>query len=292
MSVFPVRKIVVIGTGLMGGSLGMAIRRRKLAREVVGMDSDPAALINAEKLRAIDRAGEDRKREIQGADLVVLATPVGQFEKLAIELKSHLLHKIVVTDVGSVKGGILEKIEDQLLPEGLFVGGHPIAGREKSGVKAASPDLFDGAQCILSCTSRTDKKALEFVKSLWEAVGSRVTVMDPVKHDHILGAVSHLPHVVAYALVTLLLQLDSKEPGLLSYSGGGLRDFTRIAMSSSEMWRDIFLANRDQVAAQIEEYQKVLEVLKRMILQGDAAGLQAELERVKEARGKLNPDLE
>ena len=288
MGTFPVRRIVIIGMGLIGGSLGMAIRRRKLAAEVTGLDANPEALKAAEKLKAIDRAEKNLGKAVEDADLIILAIPVGRSEELARELKGLIHQRKVITDVGSIKGAMVRRLEAGLSPHGLFVGGHPIAGREKSGVEAASSGLFDGAHCILTPTPQTDSLALETVKSLWEAVGSHVTVMDPERHDRIFAAVSHLPHVVAYALVKHLLELDSDDPGLLTYSAGGFRDFTRIAASSPEMWKDICLANREQIVLQIEKYQKALDSLKKMILEKNAAGLKAEFEQSKNVRESLN----
>jgi prephenate dehydrogenase len=288
MGTFPVRRIVIIGTGLMGGSLGMAIRRKKLAAEVTGLDAHPEALKAAVNLKAIHRAEKDLDKAVGDADLVILAIPVGRSEELAKKLSGLFQRRTVITDVGSIKGPMVKRLEKDLSPHGLFVGGHPIAGREKSGVEASSPGLFDDAHCILTPTPQTDPFALEMVKSLWEAVGSHVTLMDPERHDQIFAAVSHLPHVVAYALVKHLMELDSNNPDLLTYSAGGFRDFTRIAASSPEMWRDICLANGDQIVLQIEKYQEALNQLKKMILEKNAAGLNAEFERARGVRERLN----
>jgi prephenate dehydrogenase len=178
------------------------------------------------------------------------------------------------------------------MPAGVhFIGAHPIAGKEKTGVAAGSDQLFKGARCILTPTTRTDPHALERVKQLWEEAGSVLLTMDPHVHDRILGAVSHLPHVAAFALMIALADLrDHEIPSLdlSGHSGGGLRDTTRIAASSAEMWRDIFLWNRDNIVSFIDRYERVLESLKQLIKAGDAAGIEKAIERARDEREKLN----
>ena len=197
----------------------------------------------------------------------------------------------IVSDVGSVKGTLVERSETTM-PAGVhFVGAHPIAGKEKTGVAAGSDQLFKGARCILTPTTRTDPAALDRVRQLWEEAGSIVLLMDPHLHDQILGAVSHLPHVAAFALMNALAELrDQQVPSLdlAGHSGGGLRDTTRIAASSPEMWRDIFLWNRDNVVSYIDRYVRALEEVKQLIKAGDAAGIEKLLERAKGEREKLN----
>ena len=196
----------------------------------------------------------------------------------------------IVSDVGSVKGTLVERSE-AALPAGVhFVGAHPIAGKEKTGVAAGSDQLFKGARCIVTPTNRTDPTALDRIRQLWEEAGSTVLTMDPHLHDQILGAVSHLPHVVAFALMNALAELrDQQVPSLdlAGHSGGGLRDTTRIAASSPEMWRDIFLWNRDNVVSYIDRYTRALEELKQLIKAQDAAGIEKWLERAKGEREKL-----
>lgn len=289
------RTIVIVGVGLIGGSIGMAIRKKRLADTVIGLGPYEDELKRAVALKAIDAyATDDRKikKAVEKADLVVLAAPVGRLETAARDLSSALPKNSVVTDVGSVKGPLVRRLEATFSPDpstrSRFVGGHPIAGRETSGVEAASANLFAGALCILTPTGRTLPHAVETVKRFWEAIGSRTVSMDPDAHDRILAIVSHLPHLVAYTLVNTVLDLQSINGDLLSYSGGGLRDFTRVAASSPEMWRDICLFNRDNLLAVIEAYEKILDRLKRLMVEGNPEELQREFERAKEAKGKLN----
>ncbi len=285
------KQVAIIGAGLIGGSLGMILRRKRLADQVVGIGRRVENLKLAVELGAIDRYVVDPKEGVRGSDLVILATPVDTYERHLMDWASCLSPGTIVSDVGSVKGTLVERSE-ALMPAGVhFVGAHPIAGKEKTGVAAGSDQLFQGARCILTPTGKTDARALQRVEEMWTETGSIVLTMDPHLHDRILGAVSHLPHVAAFALITALADLrDQRVPelDLGGHSGGGLRDTTRIAASSPEMWRDIFLWNRDNVVSFIELYEQALHELKRLIQAGDAAGIEKALTRAKDERERLN----
>ncbi len=285
------KQVAIIGVGLIGGSLGMILRRKRLADEVVGVGRRVENLKSAVEHGAIDRYVADPKDGVRQADLVVLATPVDTYERHLRDWAHCLSAGAIVSDVGSVKGTLVERSEDAM-PAGVhFVGAHPIAGKEKTGVAAGSEQLFMGARCILTPTKRTNEQALARVQALWQETGAIVLTMDPHQHDQILGAVSHLPHVAAFALMNALADLrDHHVPDLdlASHSGGGLRDTTRIAASSPEMWRDIFLWNRENVVACIDRYERALSELKQLIQIGDAAGIEKALERAKAEREKLN----
>jgi prephenate dehydrogenase len=285
------KQVAIIGVGLIGGSLGMILRRKALADHVVGVGRRVENLKTAVALGAIDRYVADPQEGVRGADLVVLATPVDTYERHLQEWAHCLAPAAIVSDVGSVKGTLVERSE-AAMPAGVhFVGAHPIAGKEKTGVAAGSDQLFKGARCILTPTTRTDPAALDRVRQLWEEAGSIVLTMDPHLHDQILGAVSHLPHVAAFALMNALAELrDQQVPSLdlAGHSGGGLRDTTRIAASSPEMWRDIFLWNPDNVVSYIDRYVRALENVKQLIKDRDAAGIEKLLERAKGEREKLN----
>jgi prephenate dehydrogenase len=285
------KQVVIIGVGLIGGSLGMIIRRQGLADQVIGVGRRIDNLKSAVALGAIDRYVADPHEAVREAELVVLATPVDTYERHLREWAHYLTPGSIVSDVGSVKGTLVERSE-AAMPAGVhFVGAHPIAGKEKTGVAAGSDRLFKGARCILTPTKRTDSTALARVTQLWEEAGSIVLTMDPHVHDQILGAVSHLPHAAAFALINTLADLrDQQVPSLdlAGHSGGGLRDTTRIAASSPEMWRDIFLWNRENVVSYIDRYMKALEELKQLLKAGDAAGIEKSLGRAKGEREKLN----
>ena len=280
---------VIIGVGLIGGSLGMILRRKQLASTVVGVGRRIENLKTAVSVGAIDRYVVDPREAVKDADLVILATPVDTYESHLKEWASCLRPGAIVTDVGSVKGDLVVRSERQI-PRGVhFVGAHPIAGKEKTGAAAGSEDLFSGRRCILTPTQQTDPQALERVQALWQEAGAVVLTMDPQLHDKILGAVSHLPHVAAFALMNALVDIRSELPALdlSGHSGGGLRDTTRIAASSPEMWRDIFLWNRENVVACICAYERSLGELRKLIQTGDAAGIEKMLERAKMERDKF-----
>ncbi len=284
------KQVAIIGVGLIGGSLGLLLKKRAMADSIVGIGRRVENLKTAVELGAIDRYVTDARTGIAGADLVVLATPVDTYERHLKDWSHCLAPGSIVTDVGSVKGPLVTQAEG-LMPEQVhFVGAHPIAGREKTGVAAGSADLFKGARCILTPTGKTDPQALQTVRTLWEAAGSIVLSMDPFLHDRVLGAVSHLPHVAAFALINALAEIKERttpELDLLAYAGGGLRDTTRIAASSPEMWRDIFLWNRQNLVAMIESYEHQLRRLKQLIQAGDGPGIEKELARAKQVREKL-----
>jgi prephenate dehydrogenase len=285
------KQVAIIGVGLIGGSLGMVLRRKALADHVVGIGRRVENLKTAVALGAIDRYVADPQEGVRRADLVILATPVDTYERHLHEWAHCLAPGTIVSDVGSVKGTLVERSEATMPADVHFVGAHPIAGKEKTGVAAGSDQLFKGARCILTPTQRTNPEVLDRIRRLWEEAGSIVLTMDPHLHDQILGAVSHLPHVVAFALVNALAELRDQEiPALdlAGHSGGGLRDTTRIAASSPEMWRDIFLWNRDNVVSYIDRYVRALEELKQLIKVGDGAGIEKSLERAKGERDKLN----
>lgn len=280
------RRMVIIGVGLIGGSLALACREKGIVSEVIGVGRSEKNLQEAVALKAIDSYSFKAEDAVKGADLVVLATPVRSLIRLAHEIAPHLAPGAIVTDVGSVKGPLTEI--EEILPEGTyFVAGHPIAGKEKSGVKAAFPQLFQDAKCILTPTSKTDPDAVNTVQKMWEAAGARVLRMTPEAHDHVFAAVSHLPHVIAYALVNTLLELEKESEGIISHSAGGFRDFTRIAASHPEMWRDICLMNRKNILEMLDRYERSIARMKSLIQNDDADGLYIEFEKARHVREKL-----
>jgi len=278
--------MVIVGVGLIGGSLALICRRKGIVSEIIGIGRNKQNLEEAVALHVIDAYTYNIEEGVKGADIVILATPVTSLIRLAGEMAPYLSPGVIVTDVGSVKGPVV-RIEDLLPPYAHFVGGHPIAGKEKSGIRAASPEIFQGAKCILTPTPRTDPEALDTVKNLWEMTGAHVICMDPSRHDRIFAAVSHLPHVVAYALVNTILELEEEEEEFISYSAGGFRDFTRIAASHPEMWRDICLMNRENIIKMLARYEASIGRLKSLIEVGDGEGLYKEFDRAKRVREKL-----
>jgi prephenate dehydrogenase len=277
-------EVTIIGVGLIGGSLAKVMKAKNLAGTITGAGRSREALEHALRLGVIDRGGQDVRRSVEQADLVLLASPVRTFAPIVREIGSHLKTGAILTDVGSVKGGMVKVLEDLLPPGVHFVPGHPIAGREQHGVAAATEDLFRGAKCILTPTARTDARALETVKDLWAAAGASVMVMDPDLHDHVFSAVSHMPHVAAFAMMNAVAGLGSGKEQYLQFSGAGFRDFTRIAASSPEMWRDICLLNAKNIVDMIDRYQSSLELMKRAIRDGAAEEIEGLFKQASDVR--------
>ncbi len=279
--------VTIIGVGLIGGSLARVLRTTGLAGTITGAGRSRETLELALRIGVIDRVGESAVRAVEEADLVVLASPVGTFETVSRELGPHLKRRAILTDVGSVKGELVRKIE-ALLPAGAhYVPGHPIAGKEKFGVSEASETLFRGSKCILTPTQKTDPQALETVKEMWKAAGAHVIVMDPYVHDKVFAAVSHMPHVAAFAMMCAVAELNTGTEDYVSFSGAGFRDFTRIAASSPEIWRDICLMNRENIVQMIERYQFSLNRFKKDILDGDSKQLEKHLTMASDMRRGL-----
>jgi len=280
------REMAVVGLGLIGGSLALAARKAGLVERVVGLDTDGAHREMALASGMVDRVIGGVTEDLSTADLVVLAVPVTEIAGLLPEVAREANRSCLVTDVGSVKGPILAA-GDAAFPDGRFVAGHPIAGREWSGPAAARADLFEEANWIVTPSARTDPRALEGVAALWRGVGASVVTMEPAWHDEVFAAVSHLPHLVAYALMDAVLAMPRGEERL-RFSAGGLRDFTRVAASHPRMWRDIFLMNRDQILMVLTAYREALEALEVAIRSGDGDTLAALLARARVAREEIS----
>jgi prephenate dehydrogenase len=279
-------QMVVVGVGLIGGSLALAARKAGLVEAVVGVDSDPGHREVAVAQGMLDRAADRLSGSLDHADLVVLAVPVETITALLPEVARHADGGCLVTDVGSVKGPILAA-GDLAFPDGRFVAGHPIAGRERSGPGAARADLFDHANWIVTPSGLTRPEALERLARLWQGVGSTVVRMEAAWHDGVFAAVSHLPHLVAYALMNAVVGMPHWEEQV-RFSAGGLRDFTRVAASDPAMWRDIFLMNRDPILQALAAYRDVLGRLEDAIRIGDGDALIAALAQARIARGEIS----
>ncbi|MBM4270163.1 MAG: prephenate dehydrogenase, partial [Deltaproteobacteria bacterium] len=281
------RRLGIVGVGLIGGSLGLVARREKLAEEIVGVGRSQENLDTALARGILDRASTDAS-VLDGADLVVLATPIGSLARMAGEIAPRLAPGAIVTDVGSVKSGVVESCTAALGARARFVGGHPIAGTETSGAQAARIDLFAGARCVLTPNATTDREALAGVRGLWESAGMDVVEMSAEEHDRILALTSHLPHVAAFALA--LATRDAREAGgadPLAFAGPSFRDMTRVASSSPEMWRDILLANAASVGHGLERFGARLEELGRAVREGDPDALRSLLEDSRALRRTL-----
>ncbi len=284
------QQVTIIGVGLLGGSLGLVLKEKRLAKTVVGIGRRQPNLELAIQMGAIDRFYTEPREAVRDSDFIVLATPVDTYVAHVQQWGQHVPAGAIVSDVGSVKGQLVFELETVLPSTASFVGAHPIAGKEKSGVAHATSQLFDGARCIVTPTPHTNAEALKSVRGLWEKAGSEVLSMDPMVHDWVLGAVSHLPHIAAFSLMHALHDLQDSTPealDLLAFSGGGLRDTTRIAASSPEMWRDICLANRENLLKMVDQYIMQLHAFKQLLNDRDADGLARNIEQAKKLREKL-----
>lgn len=279
----PIERLVVVGVGLIGGSFALALRRRGLVRHVVGVGRSRANLDAARQLGVIDQAAA-LAEAIDGADFILLATPVGQMEAAFAAIAPHLGPGAVITDGGSTKSDVVAAARRELGQRfGQFVPAHPIAGAERSGAAAASATLYQGRRVVLTPEPDTDRAARERVREAWAACGAQVIELGAAEHDHVLGVVSHLPHLLAYALMHQVLASPGSDT-LLANAGSGFRDVTRLASSHPEMWRDIFLANREGLLTALAEFEASLGSLRAAIEQGDAAALDLVLARCREVR--------
>lgn len=285
----PFRHASILGVGLLGGSLGLALRRRGLAQRVTGFVRRAETAAEVLAVGAVDDATTDLPAAVRGADLVVLCTPVAQIGELARALAPHLAPGAIVTDVGSVKAAIIAAAESPLHAAGAhFVGGHPMAGGEKTGVAAARADLFEGAVCIVTPTPQTDPAAAEIVRGLWRGCGARVVDLDAGTHDALVARTSHLPHLLAFALARYVL--DPAAPGLQrELCATGFRDTTRIAAGSPPMWRDILLGNRAHVLAALDGLGAQLAELRAAVAAGDAAAVEGFLTEASTRRSAWHP---
>lgn len=279
-----INKLVIAGVGLIGGSFALALKKAGAVNTVVGIGRTRESLEQAHKLGVIDVIADDWAAAMRGADLVLLAMPVGGMEASLRALLPHLEAQTVVTDAGSTKRDVLASV-DRILGSrsSQFVPGHPIAGAEKSGAAAAQADLYVGKRVVLTPSQVVYPKYFDLVQAAWESCGARVDVMTAEAHDRVFAAVSHLPHLLAYALVKDIAARDNAEE-LFKFAAGGFRDFTRIASSHPEMWRDICVANRESLIVELNSYMTTLLRLRTLVASADGDGLEAAFKAARDAR--------
>lgn len=277
-------KITLVGVGLLGGSLGLALRRRQLTNEIAGYVRREASLQDCERAGVTDFATTDLLAAVSGADLIVLCTPLAQMQPLVRQMLPALKRGAIVTDVGSVKGSVVRELESLVRKAGAhFVGSHPMAGGEKQGVLAARADLFECAVCVVTPTRNTSPGALRKVESLWKSVGARLLRTSPDDHDALVSRSSHLPHLVAATLANLVL--DPKHPQeQAKLCATGFRDTTRIASGSPEMWRDIALTNRKEIARTLTGFISELNKFQSALKRNDAKAIAKFFETAKQRR--------
>lgn len=280
-------RLVIVGVGLIGGSLGLAARARGLVGEVVGFGRTEANLKIALERGILDSYTFKPEEAARGADLLLLAVPVEATKATVEKFLPFLPPGCILTDAGSTKEQVVRTLEELLPPSVPFVGAHPIAGTEHAGAAAAFATLFEKRLCVLTPTERTDRAALARVRALWAGVGMRVEEMDMVTHDRVLARVSHLPHLIAFSVMNAML--DAAVPGvdLLTYAGSAFADLTRVAASPVEMWRDICTSNRDALLVAIDEFMQALTFMKTCVAQGDSAGLEQAINRARAERQRL-----
>lgn len=271
------KKMTIIGVGLLGASLAKACRERGLVEEISGYGRSRENLEKAQALKIIDHCPSNLEEAVSDADLIVLCTPVSTIVPLIKDIIAKVRPGTLITDVGSVKGPIVNET-DELMPEGIcFVGSHPIAGGENSGLEASTANLYENAKCIVTPTDKTNKSALEKISALWQALDMNIINLSAEEHDFVFGAVSHMPHIIVYALMNTLGALKTKDGrDVTAYSGAGLKDITRIASSDPVMWRDICLFNHKHSLDLIDQFQNKLDEIRSTIENGDGQALKEE----------------
>ena len=277
------KTVSIIGVGLIGGSFALALKNKGLADKIIGYGKNEERLKRAKNLAIINQFTTSLK-DAALADLIVLATPLGVFEKIVSDLAEFLKKGRVVIDVGSVKEWVVERIE-KILPSGVhFVGTHPIAGSDKTGFEYARAELFEGAKVIITLTERTDKSALEKISILWKKVGADVEFMSAKEHDRVYALMSHLPHLISFCMVNTVADIDKN---LITYAGSGFKSFTRIAKSSPELWGDIFILNSDNILKCLSIFCDQVEEIKKLIKERNLDELKKRIEKAKNLREKI-----
>lgn len=277
------KKVAIIGVGLIGGSLGLAIKKKKLARSVVGIGRRRPSIQAALRCGAIDVGTKDLRSGVRDADLVIVATPVCTITKIVKKIVRDLKSGAILTDVGSTKSQIIEEIEIYLRDRISFVGSHPLAGSEKRGVNFANADLFRGSTVIMTKTRKTKSSSIKSLSQFWRSLGvARVVVKTPEEHDRIVAEISHLPHLIAAALI------NSISDKSLKFAAGGFKDATRIAASDPDIWRDICVTNRRQILKSLDRFERSLLRIKALIKNASREKLYREFAKSKRIREKLN----
>lgn len=266
----PFDRVALIGIGLIGSSLAHAMRKHKLAGEITGYARSEATRAKAMEISLVDKVFPTAAETVKDADLVILCSPVGTYGELAREIGPRLSPGAILTDVGSVKGAVVRDVLPHVPRDVNFIPGHPIAGTEQSGPESGFAELFINRWCILTPLPDSDTGAVERLADFWRACGSNVEVMTPEHHDLVLAITSHLPHLIAYNIVSTAADLEEVTSSeVIKYSAGGFRDFTRIAASDPTMWRDVFLNNKDAVLEMLGRFSEDLSALQRAIRWGD-----------------------
>ncbi|MBM3360300.1 MAG: prephenate dehydrogenase [Candidatus Methylopumilus sp.] len=279
-------KILIFGIGLIGGSIALSAKKSGFASDIVGVGRNQDNLNDAIKLKLIDRTSKDLKKDISEAHIIIIATPVAQFPVILKLIQSHLSSHTIITDVGSTKTDVIKSAKQILGPQySQFIGGHPIAGSEKHGATAAHIDLFKNKNVILTADQDTSFEAKQKIEMLWKNAGAIVSNMSHNDHDKIFSTISHLPHLLAFSLVDMITHRTNANE-LLKYAASGFKDFTRIAASSPEMWKDITLANKKFILEDFQLFENQIKLLKEAIEQEDTKNILALFENASKTRNE------
>lgn len=282
------RRISIIGFGLIGSSIARAVRRANLASEIIAVDRDKKVCEIALALKIADSATTDLRKGVEDSDLVILAVPVGACGAVAEQIRYALADDAIVTDVGSVKGAVVDAVLPHLKGKARFIPAHPIAGTEHSGPEAGFAELFDGRWCVITPLPDSDLRAVEKVTALWEGCGAIIEIMDVKRHDLVLAITSHLPHLIAYTIVGTATDLEEDTRNdVIKFSASGFRDFTRIAASDPVMWRDVFLNNREAVLEILQRFTEDLTALQKAVRKEDGDLLESAFTRTREIRRRV-----
>jgi prephenate dehydrogenase len=266
-----INKITIIGVGLIGGSLALALKERNLAKVVFGYGRDQSRLEEAQKSNVIDAFSTNIKEAIDEANIVVIATPVGTFKDILDKIEPLISSNVIITDVGSTKSDIVNIVNDVLRDKSsCFIPAHPIAGKERSGFEVSDSKLYDGKKVIITPQETNSPESIDVIDQMWKNVGADVDFMSAESHDNLLGMTSHLPHMLAFSLVNYLVD---QNPNASIYAGGGFKDFSRIASGDAIMWRDICLHNKNQIMSHLKGYKSTLDDLLEAINDEDSEKL-------------------
>ena len=282
------QKICIIGCGLIGSSLARAIKENNLSSRIVSSNRSDSVNKKVIELKIVDDSSSNTKKMTEGSDLIVIATPLSSYENVISKIKDSLKNGAILTDVGSVKENIISLVEKNVPKNVSWISSHPIAGTEESGPEAGFSELFANRWCILTPSKKANDKDIKLLETFWKKMGSKVDIMDAKQHDYILTITSHMPHLIAYNIVSTTLNAqDKKESDIVKYSAGGLRDFTRIAASNPIMWRDVFIQNKRNTSNMIDNFIANLEDLKKAIENEDGKKLEEIFTKTKKIRKEI-----
>jgi len=282
------KKICIIGCGLIGSSLARAIKKYNLSEKIVSSNRSDIVNKKVLELKMVNDSSSDTQKMAKDSDLIIIATPLSSYENVILKIKNSLKSGTILTDVGSVKERVISLVEKAIPNNISWIPSHPIAGTEESGPEAGFSELFKNRWCILTPSKKAKEKDINTLKSFWKKIGSKVDIMDAKQHDYILSITSHIPHLVAYNIVSTSINIqEKKQSAIIKYSAGGLRDFTRIAASNPIMWRDIFIQNKKNTSKEIKKFIVNLEDLKNAIENEDGKKLEEIFIKTKKIRKEI-----